>query len=43
MFHKTKCISSALVARSTCCGIWEGENHLINQIKTLYIEVLEAH
>ena len=33
---KKKCISSGVVPISICCGIWEGENHLIDQIKTLY-------
>ena len=33
---KKKCISSGVVAISICCGIWEGENHLTDQIKTLY-------
>ena len=39
---KKKSISSGVVARSTCCGIWEGENHLINRIKTLYRAVLQV-
>ena len=33
-----KSISSGVVAISTSCGIWEGENHLIDQIKTLYMK-----
>ena len=33
---KKKRMSSGVVAISICCGIWEGENHVIDQIKTLY-------
>ena len=33
---KKKCISSGVIAISICCGIWEGGNHLIDRIKTLY-------
>ena len=32
---KKKCISSEVVAISICCGIWEGEIHLIDQIQIL--------
>ena len=39
---KKKCIKSGVVAISTCCVTWEGENNLINQTKTLYREVLQA-
>ena len=39
--QKKKCISSGVVAISTCCGIRDGENHLTDQIKTLYWEVLQ--
>ena len=35
--NKTKkSINSGIVAISTCCGIWEVANDLINQSKTLY-------
>ena len=37
-----KRINSGVVAISTSCGIWEEENHLLNQSKTLYGEVLQA-
>ena len=37
-----KCINSAVVAISTSCGIWQEENHLINQSKTLCGEALQA-
>ena len=34
--NKKKYITSGVVAMSLCCGIWEGENHLTDQTKTLY-------
>ena len=38
LHKKKKCISSGVVAISISCGIWEGKNHLIHQIKALYMK-----